>query len=36
MFSDFSCFKANIIWNAPYSPVFNPIEEFFGTLKKRL
>ena len=36
MISDFSFFKINIIWNSPYSPLFNPIEELFGTLKKRL
>jgi transposase len=27
-------FKANVLFNAEYSPWLNPIERFFGLLKK--
>jgi len=27
---------ANFIYNSPYSPQHNPIEEFFGTIKAKI
>ena len=29
-------FDCDFIYNSPYSPVFSPIEEFFGTIKAKL
>jgi transposase len=29
-------FKANVIFNAQYSPHLNPIEQLFGHLKRRI
>ena len=36
MLMDLQLFKINIIWNSPYSPKFNPIEEVFGLIKAKL
>ena len=36
MLIDLSIFKLNILWNSPYSPKFNPIEELFGVIKSKL
>ena len=36
MIPDLSRFRVDIIYNSPYSPTFSPIEEFFGTIKKRI
>ena len=36
MISDLSKFGINIIYNSPYSPTFSAIEEFFGSLKKKI
>ena len=36
MLDDLTKFNYSFIWNAPYTPRFNPIEEVFGLIKNKL
>ncbi len=36
MIPDLAPFGCDFIYNASYTPLFNPIEEFFGTIKGKL
>jgi hypothetical protein len=36
MLTDLMDLGCDIVYNAPYTPRFNPIEELFGTIKGKL
>jgi hypothetical protein len=36
MIPDMVTFRCDFMYNSSYTPLFNPIEEFFGTIKGKL